>query len=142
MILDKSMQIAADQGSITSAVVYGTNWIDLTKVAGLQSGDIPVFGVVNVGTAFAAGTSLTFELITASAPATDVAGTGLGSVTVEASSGAIPTASLAKDTDVWKFKLPNNLHRRYLGLKITPAGTFNAGTYSLNFTPQYALGAI
>lgn len=143
MILDKSLQIADDQGSITNSVVYGTNWIDLSRTAGLRTGDPAVWIEVSVGTAFATGTSLTFELVTASAAATDVAGTSLGTVTVEASSGAIATASLTLNTVVWRFKLPNNLHRRYLGMKVTPAGSaFTAGTFSVNMTPQAASEAI
>jgi hypothetical protein len=140
MILDKSLQLASGQGSITNAAVYSTNCIDLSDANGLQTYDAPAYVIVRVGTAFASGTSLTFELISSSAAITDTAGSGAADETVEASSGAILTAALTKDTIVWKCKLPDKIRERYLAVKATPAGTFNAGTMDIEITPHVPFG--
>lgn len=142
MICDKSLQLASGQGSIAGAVVYSTNFIDLSLTDGLQTYDMPAYLIARVGTAFAAGTSLTLELISTTAAPSDVAGTGLGTVTVEASSGAIVTASLTINTIVWKLPIPNKISRRYLGIKMTPAGTFNAGTIDFEITPHVPMDAV
>lgn len=136
MIIDKAMRLASAE-AITSATKYSTNFVDLTKTAGLKSFS-ELYLVVKVdGTAFAGGTSIEFQLITTSAAPSDEAGSGLGSVTVEASSGAIATASLTANTIVWKLKMPDAVARRYLGIKAINTGTFSAGTFSAFFTPQY-----
>ena len=144
MICDKSLEISSGQGSITSAgAYYGTNWIDLSTV-GTQLYESGPYFVVRVGTAFATGDSLSFALVSTTAPATDAAGTSLGTTTVEVESGAILTASLTINTIVWKVRLPEKIDRRYLGLKITAvaSSSFNAGTFDAFFTPHIPLAAV
>lgn len=137
MILDKSLQISNGQGSITTAgTYYGENWIDLTLINKQQAfGDQMPYVVVQTGDAFANGTSIDFQIVSTTAAATDAAGSGLGTTTVELSSGAIVTASLTANTRVWAVKLPEKITRRYLGLKMVVVGNMSAGTVSCNMTP-------
>ena len=139
MIIDKALYLA-DGEAVTSATKYSTNFVDLTKTDGLQAFS-ELYLVVKVGTAFAGGTSLNFQLITASAAPSDEAGTGIGTVTVEATSGDIATASLTENTIVWKLKMPDKVSRQYLGLKIVPTGTFTGGNFKAFFTPMYPVEA-
>lgn len=145
MIIDKSLQIASGQGSITSAgTYYGTNWVDLSETNGAQIIDGQPWMIVRVGTAFATGDSLTFSIVTSTAPATDAAGTGLGTTTVEITSPTILTASLTADTIVWKVKLPRKLNRRYLGVKIVAVASsaFTAGTLDIDMAVDVPADAV
>ena len=132
MICDKSLQLASGQGSITSPAVYSENWIDLSAAA-KKLADAPVWCIVRVGTAFANGTNMTFELESTNTVPSDVAGSGIGNESVAVSSGAIATASLTTNTIVWKVKIPDYFLYRYVGMKMTPSGTFNAGTVDIEF---------
>jgi len=139
MILDKALQLAHGQADVRAAgTYYGTNWVDLKKTGGLQMYGKEPYLVVGVGTAFATGNSITFSIITTSAPATDAVVTGLGTVTVEATSPVIATSGLTKDTIVWAVRLPRKLNRRYLGLKMVAVASsdFTAGTIDCDITPE------
>ena len=145
MILDKALQIASDQADVRAAgTYYGTNWIDLKKTGGLQMYGKEPYLVVGVGTAFVTGDSITFSIVTTSAPATDAAGTGLGTVTVEETSPVIATSGLTKDTIVWAVRLPRKLNRRYLGVKMVAvaSSSFTAGTIDIDITPELPSKAI
>ena len=143
MIIDKSLQLASAQSfaAVGNTAKYSTNWIDLSTV-GTQIYESAPYLIVRVGTAFTNGTSALFELISATAPATDVDGTSLGTPTIEASSGAILTAALTANTIVWALRLPEKIDRRYLGVKITVVGTMNAGTIDIDMTPHIPLAAV
>lgn len=145
MILDKSLQL--DSGltfaSFNAGTKYCTNWIDLTKTTYTQYHDVPVWGVVRVGTAFTDGTSLQISLMTSDAVPSAIDGTGLDSdVNVELVSPVILEAALTANTIVWKFKLPDTFRYRYLGMKYVTVGNHTTGTLDVDFTPQIALDAL
>jgi hypothetical protein len=153
LILDKSLQLGlavafpAAAGTTYSPVA---NIIDLANNGGpsvLQAKGFQLYDdsapylVIRVGTAFAGGTSLQFNLITSTAPWTDTAGTGAAGVAIAASSGAIALAALTANTNVWTIKMPPKVPGRYLGLQIVAVGTFTAGSWDANFTPDVPVGS-
>ena len=118
MILDKQLMLAeAWDHSVwgNAGTYYGDHIIDLTKTK--TQVDKPLWLVVRMKEAAATGTSLAFSLVGSTAEWTDAAGTD-GSFTVIGTSGAIATASLTVNTNVWVFKLPRTISQRYLGLKV------------------------
>jgi hypothetical protein len=152
MILDKTLQLGSGVSYAAAGTSYNpvANIIDLADNGGpstLQAkgfqiyDDVAPYFIVRVGTAFVGGTSVTFNLISATAKWTDTAGTGAAGVTILASSGAIATASLTINTEVWKIKIPPKIPGRYLGLQIVTVGTFSAGTWDANIGPDANLGA-
>lgn len=139
MIVDKSLVLGDAIGSdyYNAGTYYATNWIDLSTVGTQLYGEEPYL-VVRVGTAWATGTSLTFSLISTTAAATDVAGTNLGTVTVELVSPTIATADLTANTNVWEVRLPKKIARRYLGVKIVSveSSDFTTGTLDIFIVPD------
>lgn len=143
MIIDKSL-VLADGVSYSvwgNAGTYYAGCIDLTKTKTQIHGD--KFLVVRMGTAAATGTSLAFSLITSTAAVTADDGTGLAGAVVLGTSGAIVTASLTANTNVWTFKIPDSFSGRYLTLKIVSAEStdFDAGTFDAYITDEVPLAA-
>jgi len=144
MYVDKSLTFAdaySYTNVATAGTYYATDWVDLSTV-GTRILEKEPYLIVRIGTAFTTGTSLTFSLVSSTAAATDVAGTSLGTTTVELTSATILTASLTANTEVWKVRLPPVIARRYLGIKIVSAASssFDAGTLDIFITPQAPFG--
>jgi hypothetical protein len=129
MITDKLNMFSEGQADIRTAGSYlSDKSIDLGLAAGLQALDLgEVF--VKIGTAFAGGTSLAVEIITASNAALSA------DVKVVQSSGAILTADLKANSMPVKMKMPVKLPGRYLGLRYVGVGNFSAGDLTAGLTP-------
>jgi hypothetical protein len=146
MILDQQSMFSDSQAITTTA--FSSNVIDTmpsagpnTK-AGLGDGqDATLFA--QVVTAFAGGTSLQIQLVSADDAALSV------NPIVHYDTGAIALASLVAKARLIAVDLPYGRYRRYLGLKYTVVGTMSAGTLlaalvedlqTLNGTTDYAKG--
>lgn len=119
---------------------YGEQIIDLTKTK-TQMGK-PLFLVVKMSEAAATGTSVNFKLVGSTAEWTAADGTG-GTFTVIGESGAILTASLTLNANVWVFRLPEKISQRYLGLAVTSAEStdFTTGKIDAYLTDEPTLAA-
>lgn len=120
MITDNNLRVSSAQAVTTTAV--STDKIDLLSAREIGEG-ADLFFVFSVGTAFAGGTSITFQIVTDD-------NTALSSPTVIAASAAIVTASLTAGA---QFVVPippqiASLGERYLGVQYTVVGTYSAGT--------------
>lgn len=120
MITDNNLRVSTAQAVTTTAV--STDKIDLLQAREIGEG-ADLFFVFTVGTAFAGGTSITFQIVTDNNDA-------LSSPTVIAATAAIVTASL---TAAAQFVVPippqvASLGERYLGAQYTVSGTYSAGT--------------
>jgi hypothetical protein len=138
MYIDKELEMDEGNALVRAAgTYYSYNWIDLGPDGNKLVGQEPYL-MVRVGEAFATGTSVAFELVSASTKPTDTTGAGIAGEKVELSSGVILTASLTKDTYVFKARLPEKISGRYLGMKYTAAGAsaFTTGTIDAFLTPQ------
>lgn len=121
MITDKFLRVSDAQAVTTTAV--STDSIDLSVARDIGEGEELYFNFA-VGTAFAGGTSVTFEVIVADNAALST------NVTVVGSSAAVVTASLVagKMEAVRINPQIASLGRRYLGARYTVSGTYTAGT--------------
>lgn len=120
MITDNNLRVSSAQAVTTTAV--STDKIDLLSAREIGEG-ADLFFVFSVGTAFAGGTSITFQIVTDD-------NANLSSPTVIAASAAIVTASLTAGA---QFVVPippqiASLGERYLGVQYTVVGTYSAGT--------------
>ena len=121
MITDKFLRVSDAQAVTTTAV--STDSIDLGLARDIGEGEELMMNFA-VGTAFAGGTSITFEIIVADNAALTT------TVTVIGSSAAVATASLVagKMEAVRLNAQVASLGRRYLGARYTVSGTMTAGT--------------
>lgn len=117
---------------MTSSPVASTDYIN-ALAAGLSYGQ-NLYVVARVGTAWTSGTSLTIDI-----QCHEDSSFGSGVETV-LTSGAIPVASLTANTTVWVAQLPPKSIEQYIRGYYTPAGTFDAGTIDLFFTPDVPVG--
>jgi hypothetical protein len=148
MIIDKLLRLMEAVAYTVwgnAGTYYSTpaNIIDLGVAGGAQIDDPPEL-VVRMGIAAATGTSLAFYLVCSDAAWTDTAGTGVSNEVVLASSGAIATASLLANTEVWKVRLPRDIPKRYVGIKYVSveSSDFTTGTIDAFIPVQpTALGA-
>lgn len=124
MIIDKQMQLSNAQA--VTATAASTNIIDQGAAGNAYGNEL--FFVTRVGTAFAGGTSIDFQLQTA----TDAAFT---TPIVLYDSSAIPLASLTANTEVVKVKMPIGA-KQYIRAYYTVVGTMTAGTVDAFFTPD------
>ena len=114
MIIDKLLRVSEDQAVTATAV--STDTIDLGTARDIGEGR-DLFVVFTVTEAFAALTSLTFEVITSAAAA-------LSSPTVIAATGAVALANLGVGKQ-YIVQIPPriaSLGQRYLGVRYTVAG--------------------
>lgn len=126
-ILDFSLQLAKGQNDVRAAGTYNfQNVIDLGNANGVKIIGDRGYLQVRVGTAFATGDSVEFQLVAA-----DDAALSSNPVTLM-SSGAIATANLTANTIVWETQLPQVIPKRYLGLKAVAVGAFTAGDFDAN----------
>ena len=121
MITDKFLRVSDAQAVTTTAV--STDSIDLGTARDIGEGNELMMNF-DVGTAFAGGTSLQFEVIVADNAALTT------NVTVVGSSAAVATASLTagKMETVRINPQIASLGRRYIGARYTVVGTMTAGT--------------
>jgi hypothetical protein len=120
MITDKFLRVSDAQAVTTTAV--STDTIDLSVARDIGAGRSTYMHFA-VGTAFAGGTSVKFEIITS-------ASADLSSPTVVGSSDAIVTASLTAGKRVaveMNAQIGSN-GQRYMGARYTVVGTMSAGT--------------
>jgi hypothetical protein len=125
MIFDANLRVSTAQPVTVTAVSVDS--IDLLQSRDIGEGEDP-YMVFTVGTAFAGGTSVTFEVIVADNGALTT------NPTVIAASPAIPTAQLVagaqfavRFSPIASLRAPG-VARRFLGARYTVAGTFGAGT--------------
>jgi hypothetical protein len=118
MIMDKDLQLADNLAILGAAVT--SNVLDLG--ATVEAIENPTL-IINVKTAFAGGTSVKTDLITA----TDAAFT----TPITLASYTKTTAELNSNPRAVQQKLPWGL-KRFVKLVFTPAGTFTAGAVSAN----------
>ena len=121
MITDKFLRVSDAQAVTTTAV--STDKIDLSVAREIGEGD-DLFMVFTVGTAFAGGTSINFNVTVADDAALSTNATTIGM------SGVIVTASLTASSQFVVRLNPQiaSLGRRYLGATYTVVGTMSAGT--------------
>lgn len=121
MITDKLLRVSEAQALTTTAV--STDKIDLSTARDMGEGE-DLFMVFTVGTAFAGGTSINFNVTVADDAALSTNATTIGM------SGVIVTASLTAGAQftVRLNPLIGSLGRRYLGATYTIVGTMSAGT--------------
>ena len=121
MITDKFLRVSDAQAVTTTAV--STDKIDLSQAREIGEGD-DLFMVFTVGTAFAGGTSINFNVTVADDAALSTNATTVGM------SGVIVTASLTAASQFIVRLNPQigSLGRRYLGATYTVVGTMSAGT--------------
>ena len=121
MITDKFLRVSDAQAVTTTAV--STDKIDLSVAREIGEGD-DLFMVFSVGTAFAGGTSINFQVTVADDAALSTNATTIGM------SGVIVTASLTAASQFAVRLNPQiaSLGRRYLGATYTVVGTMSAGT--------------
>ena len=121
MITDKFLRVSDAQAVTTTAV--STDKIDLSQAREIGEGD-DLFMVFTVGTAFAGGTSINFNVTVADDAALSTNATTIGM------SGVIVTASLTAASQFIVRLNPQigSLGRRYLGATYTVVGTMSAGT--------------
>lgn len=121
MITDAFLRVSTAQAVTTTAV--STDKIDLSQAREIGEG-ADVYFVFTVGsTAFAGGTSITFQVVTDDNAA-------LSSPTVVAATAAITTANLGAGAQFVVAVPPQiaSLGERYLGAQYTVSGTYSAGT--------------
>jgi len=120
MITDAFLRVSTAQAVTTTAV--STDKIDLSQAREIGEG-ADVYFVFTVGTAFAGGTSITFQVVTDDNAA-------LSSPTVIAATSAIVTTSLTAGAQFVVAIPPQiaSLGERYLGAQYTVSGTYTAGT--------------
>ncbi len=118
MIKDYQLEFSRLQTITASAA--STNYINQGAAGDAYGGEL--YLVCRVGTAFATGTSLTISL------QTDTDSGFATNLETLATSGAILTASLTANTEVFKIRLPQGL-KQYFRLYYTVAGSnFTTGT--------------
>jgi len=123
MIRDAGLKLTVAQADVRNAGTYlGQNGIAVGHARGIQVGH-PLDLICRVGTAFAGGTSVEFQLVQAD----DAALTTNKEVIL--SSGAIAEAKLTADTIVFKGPMPRKVSRAYIGIQATGVGTHTAGTF-------------
>lgn len=128
-ILDFSLQLAKAQANVRAAGTYvSQNVIDLGVAGGIKIIGDRGYLQVRVGTAFATGDSVEFQLVAADNAALS------SNPVVLMSTGAIARANLTANTIVWETQLPQVIPKRYLGLKAVAvaASAFTAGDFDAN----------
>jgi hypothetical protein len=123
MALFDAMFEFSDDQVITDTSAASTNVLDLvTENLEMGAGN-PYWLNIRIGTAFAGGTSITFELSYDTTLPIDA------SSTVIWQTPAIATASLTAGAWIMRMPLPYNIdEEQYVGLFYTVAGTMTAGT--------------
>lgn len=121
MITDKLLRVSEAQAITTTAV--STDKVDLSQARDIGEGE-DLFMVFTVGTAFAGGTSVNFQVTVADDAALSTNATTIGM------SGVILTAALTAGSQftVRLNPLIGSLGRRYLGATYTVVGTYTGGT--------------
>jgi len=120
----------------SGAAVVSTNVVDVTggsatgQIADIFKGE-ELELLINVITAFAGGTSAEFQLVSADNAALST------NLTVLASSGAIPIASLGAGKQIRVCGAPQDPRtlRRYVGLNVVNVGANSAGAVLAALTP-------
>lgn len=130
MITDKLNMFAEDQADVRAANTYLCDKsIDLGS-KGYMAGD-PPYVYVKVGTAFAGGTSVDFQLVMA-----DDAALTSNKVVLQ-TSGAIVTASLTAASIPYKAKLPiSKITKRYLGMQAVSVGVHTTGDFTAGLADE------
>lgn len=118
MITDREARFSLAQ-AVTTGTQYSTNSYDTADGSSIGDGT-ELWLIVNVGTAFASGTSLAVNFV-------DSANADLSSPTVLAGSGVIAEASLTSGARILRVRVPSNT-QRYVGLQFVTVGTHTAGT--------------
>jgi len=132
-ILDKTLQTANGQADVRAAgTYYGTDCIDLGVAAGKTIIQERGTFQIRVGTAYAGGTNITFELVCSDTPWTNAAGAGATNVKVLGSTGAILTAALTANTIVAELPMPQKIPGRYFGARAVSVNIMSAGTHDYN----------
>ena len=134
MFIDKALQLASAQADVRAAgTYYSSNCIDLGSAKGKLIPGSRGFIQVRVGTAFVGGTSVQFDVVGSDTPWTAAAGTGgTNWKQFGESSGAIAEAALTSNTIVYEIPVPDNMDKRYLGVRMTGVGTHTAGDVDIN----------
>jgi len=127
MITDALLRVSDAQAVTTTAV--STNTVDLSQARDIGEGE-DLYMNFAVGTAFAGGTSVKFEVIVADNAALS------SNVLVVGSSDAIATASLTAGASQAVRINPQvaSTGKRYLGARYTVVGTYTAGTVTADIT--------
>lgn len=123
MITDRQMELSTDQ-AITSSAANSENVYDAGGAFNLNENRC-LEVVVTIKTTYASGTNLTFAVVDDDNAALSSA-TTLGTV----GGGAIVTANLTAGAQ-FRMTLPHNT-QRYVGVIITPSGTFTAGAHDIH----------
>lgn len=121
MITDANLQLSAAQAVTVTAV--STNTIDLSVARDIGEGK-DLYAVFTVGTAFAGGTSTTFEIIGATDAALTTGIVSLGMSDVELTAALVAGKQVAVRINP---QIASN-GQRYLGARYTVVGTNTAGT--------------
>ena len=123
MINDEGLKFSTAQADVRAAASYlCQKSIPVGHARGTQVGN-PLDLIVRVGTAFAGGTSVEFQVVCADDAALTT------NLQVLDSSGAIPEASLTADTIVVRKPAPQDIPRAYLGVRAVGVGTHTAGDF-------------
>lgn len=133
MITDDLNRFSTAQADVRAAASYLCQKSIPLGSRGNTIGNPPDF-FVRVGTAFAGGTSVNFQLVKADDAALST------NLVVLAQSGAIPEASLTKDTIVWKGRLPQNLgDAGFIGIQAVGVGVHTAGDFDAGIAERVPL---
>jgi hypothetical protein len=121
MITDQFLRVSNAQAVTTTAV--STDSVDLGTARDIGEGQ-DLYIVFSVGTAFAGGTSIQFEAITADNGALTT------NPTVVGASRVVPTANLTASSQFAVRVNPviGSTGRRFFGARYTVVGTMSAGT--------------
>ncbi len=144
MFIDKALQLASAQADVRVAgTYYSTNCIDLGSAKGKNIACTRGYIQVRVGTAFAGGTSVQFDIVGSDTPWTAAAGTGgTNWKQFGESSGAIAEASLTANTIVFEVPVPDNMDKRYLGVRMVGVGIHTAGDVDINIGSNRTTGPV
>jgi len=138
MIIDKIGMFSEAQVDWYNAGSYlSAKSVDLGVTKGVQGIKLPYFYAKTGSAAFATGTSVEFQLVCADDEALT------SNLVVLLSSGAIATASLTANKVVFSGKLPDDIPKRYLGMRYVSveSSDFTAGAITSGLTDRVPTGA-
>lgn len=139
MIIDKNLELSTAQAITTDDTATASeNVVDLTQTTLRSPGEgIWIIGrVIQAVDSAADGASVKFQLVTSAAAA-------LSTPTVHYDTGYIAEATLVAGYEIFKWRVPDTLALRYLGILTTATGEdLTAGTFDFFMTTEAPIPAI